>query len=446
MQTSQIRHVSPGTLRAHPSNTRTHPKKQIHQLARSIKQFGFTVPIVADDAGVILAGHARWSAAKELSLESVPVVVLSGLSDTEARAYVLADNKLAEKAGWDRNTLAIELSNLGPLLAEIDLDISITGFEPAEFEVLLGDIVDPEADPADEPPPLTTVPVSRKGDVWLLGANRHRLLCGDARDASHFRKLMGANRAAMVFADPPYNVAIKSVQGRGKIKHGDFVMAAGEMSKPQFTAFLTETLGLAADHSADGSIHFICMDWRHMEEMLCAGRAVYAELKNLVVWAKTNAGLGSFYRSQHELIFVFKNGDSPHTNNFELGQHGRHRSNVWTYSGVNSFRAGRMDELAVHPTVKPITLVADAMRDCSRRGEIVLDPFMGSGTTILAAERVGRRAYGLELDPLYVDAAVRRWERFTKADAVLERTGQSFDELADAAGEKPDPSSIRRRK
>ena len=442
MQTSQIRHVSPGTLRAHPSNARTHPNKQIRQLARSIKQFGFTVPIVADDDGVILAGHARWSASKELGLESVPVVVLSGLSDTEARAYVLADNKLAEKAGWDRNTLAIELNNLSPLLSEIGLDISITGFEPAEFEILLGDIVDPEADPADEPPPLATVPVSCKGDIWLLGTERHRLLCGDARKSTHFRKLMGTDRAAMVFADPPYNVAIKSVQGRGKIKHGDFVMAAGEMSKPQFTAFLAETLGLAAGHSADGSIHFICMDWRHMEEMLGAGREVYSELKNLVVWTKTNAGLGSFYRSQHELVFVFKNGDSPHTNNFELGQHGRNRSNVWTYAGVNSFRAGRMDDLTVHPTVKPIALVADAMRDCSRRGEIVLDPFTGSGTTILAAERVGRRAYGLELDPLYVDAAVRRWERFTKADAILKGSGKTFGEVAEARAS----DRLRRRK
>lgn len=243
---------------------------------------------------------------------------------------------------------------------------------------------------------------------------------------------MGAKRAAMVFADPPYNVAIKSIQGRGKIKHANFVMAAGEMSKSQFTAFLTETLAHAAKHSTSGSIHYICMDWRHLEEMLGAGNAVYAELKNLVIWAKTNAGQGSFYRSQHELIFVYKNGDGGHTNNFELGQHGRNRTNVWNYAGVNTFRAGRMDELTLHPTVKPIALVADAMRDCSRRGDIVLDPFLGSGTTILAAERVGRRAYGLELDPLYVDVAVRRWQRFTKDDAVLKGSPKTFDEVAEA--------------
>ena len=253
---------------------------------------------------------------------------------------------------------------------------------------------------------------------------------------------MGRDQAAMVFADPPYNVSIKSIQGRSKIKHGDFAMACGEMSKAQFTAFLTETLGHAAEYSADGSIHFICMDWRHMEEMLGAGNAVYTQLKNLVVWNKTNAGQGSFYRSQHELIFAYKNGEGAHTNNFELGQHGRNRTNVWTYPGVNTFRAGRMDELTLHPTVKPVALVADAMRDCSRRGDIVLDPFIGSGTTILAAERVGRRAYGLELDPLYVDAALRRWQRFTKADAVLKGSRKTFDEIAEARAS----ANTRRRK
>ena len=244
----------------------------------------------------MLAGHARLEATKLLGLSRVPVLIVSGLNDTQKRAYLLADNKLAEKAGWDRRTAASEVCHLAPLLAEIGLEISDIGFEPVEIDVLLGDLVDPEADPADEVPSLAAEPISRPSDLWLLGP--HRLLCGDAREASHFRKLMGADRAAMVFADPPYNVSIKSVQGRGKVKHGDFVMAAGEMSRPQFTAFLTDTLRLATEHSADGSIHYVCMDWRHIEEMLGAGNQVYSELKNLVVWAKTNAGQGSFYRSQ----------------------------------------------------------------------------------------------------------------------------------------------------
>jgi DNA modification methylase len=241
---------------------------------------------------------------------------------------------------------------------------------------------------------------------------------------------MGRELAAMNFSDPPYNVRIGATVGRGKIKHREFAAASGEMSPSQFTAFLTKWMRIAAQFSVDGSIHYVCIDWRHLSEILAAGTEVYSELKNVVVWAKTNAGQGSLYRSQHEFIFVFKNGDAPHQNNIELGRHGRNRSNVWTYAGVNTFRTGRLEELSVHPTVKPVALVADAIRDCSRRGDIILDPFMGSGTTILAAERVGRRAYGLEIDPLYVDVAVKRWQDFTKRDAILKATGKTFDEVA----------------
>ena len=430
MPVRQVAYISVDKLRAHPKNARTHAAKQIRQIANSIKRFGFTNPILVDEDNAVLAGHGRLAAAKQLGLGEVPTLVVAGLTEAQKRAYLLADNKLAEKAGWDRPALAIELNDLAPLLEESGLDISITGFEPVEIDSLLGDLLDPEADPADAPPLLTQAPVTRAGEVWLLG--RHRLLCGDARQSDHMRALMGEHAAAMVFADPPYNVCIKTVQGRGKVKHGEFAMASGEMSGAEFTRFLAETLGHAAQYSTDGSIHFVCMDWRHLGEILDAGKEVYTELKNLVVWNKSNAGQGSFYRSQHELIFVFKNGEGQHCNNFELGQHGRTRSNVWSYAGVNSFRAGRMDELSIHPTVKPVALVADAMRDCSRRGDVVLDPFMGSGTTILAAERVGRRAYGLELDPLYVDAAVRRWQGFTKTDAILEGGRNTFDELAEA--------------
>jgi DNA modification methylase len=359
---------------------------------------------------------------------------VSHLSEAEKRALVLADNKIAENAGWDREILAAELGDLARLLPQANLDIEITGFEAPEIDRLMGDLVDGEDDPADDVPKLTEEPVSRRGDLWLLG--RQRLVCGDATSAADVETLMAGERAAMVFTDPPYNVRVASIQGRGNIKHREFVSGSGEMSKPEFTAFLASSLGLAAANSLPGSIHYVCMDWRHVGEMLAAGGQVYSEQKNLVVWAKSNAGQGSFYRSQHELIFVFKNGEGPHVNNFGLGQHGRNRSNVWSYAGVNTFRVGRMDELSVHPTVKPIALVADAMRDCSRRGDIVLDPFMGSGTTILAAERVGRRGYGLELDPLYVDAAVRRWQAFTKRDAILSATGEIFEEVAIARARK----------
>ena len=432
MEPAVIRHQQIATLpidklRPNPRNTRTHSKKQIRQLANSIARFGWTYPILVDENSVILAGHARYSAAQLLGCRKVPVIVVSGLSDAEKRALALADNKIAANAGWDRQLLAGELGELATLLPECDLDLNITGFEPAEIDSLLGDLGDPEQDPADEVPALEKQAISRIGDFWELGP--HRLLCGDAQSAAAYRLLMGGVSAAMVFTDPPYNVPIKSVQGRGRIKHRDFAQGSGEMSPTQFTRFLRSSLSLAAKHSADGAIHFVFIDWRHVGDLLAAGAAVYSELKNIVAWVKTNAGQGSFYRSQHELICVFKSGEAPHQNNIQLGRHGRNRSNVWTHPGVNSFRAGRMDDLSVHPTVKPVALVADAMRDCSRRGDIVLDSFVGSGTSVLAAERVGRRAYGIELDALYVDTAVRRWQAYTGKDAILKSTGQTFCEV-----------------
>jgi DNA modification methylase len=413
-------------------NPRTHSKKQIQQIANCILRFGWTYPILIDESGVIVAGHGRYEAALLLGLREVPVIVIAGLSDAEKRALALADNKIAANAGWDRQLLAEELGDLARLLPECNLDLEITGFEAAEIDGLLGDLVDPELDPADEVPSPKDRPISKIGDLWELGP--HRLLCGNAESAENVRRLMDNDSAAMVITDPPYNLRIGKVQGRGRTKHGDFVQASGEMSPARYTEFLQASLSLAANYSVDGAIHFIFIDWRHIAELLAAGAQVYSDLKNVVVWVKTNAGQGSFYRSQHELIFVFKNGDGPHINNFELGQHGRNRSNVWTYAGVNTFRAGRQDDLSAHPTVKPLALVADAMRDCSRRGDIVLDPFIGSGTTIMAAERVGRRAHGLELDPLYVDVAVRRWQAYTKRDATLKGTGQTFDKVAAVRG------------
>jgi ParB-like chromosome segregation protein Spo0J len=440
MQIGQIVLRAVRALRPHPNNTHTHSKKQIRQIADSIKRFGFTIPILVDEKGFILAGHGRFAAAQLLGLREVPALTVSGLSDAEKRAYILADNKLVEKAGWDRAALATELGELAPLLAAAGLDIALTGFEPAEIDALIGDLVDPEQDPADELPEIAREAVSHIGDLWQMGPH-HRLQCGDARDSKNYRQLLARERAAMVFTDPPFNLRISSIQGRGRIRHREFVEASGEMSREAFTKFLTDCFALTAQYSIAGSIHYFFIDWRHMGEMLAAGEQVYGGPKNLVVWAKTNAGQGSFYRSQHELIFVFKSGTAPHINNFELGQHGRNRSNVWSYAGVNTFRRGRLDDLSIHPTVKPVALVADAMRDCSRRGDIVLDPFMGSGTTILAAERVGRRGYGLEIDPLYVDAAVRRWQQFTKRDAILTATHQTFDEVAEA---RTSPTKARR--
>lgn len=417
-------------LRPFATNARTHSPKQIALLAAAIGEFGFTNPILVDEANTILAGHGRIEAAKQLGLVEVPTACLGNLSPAQKHAYVLADNRLAELAGWDKETLRFELKHL----IAIDFNVELTGFATGEIDLLIeGAPATDEPDPADALPTLdrNAPAITRIGDLWLLGP--HRLLCADARQAESYTTLLAGEQAQMVFADPPYNVPIAGhAGGSGKIRHREFVMASGEMSREEFTAFLATVFGHLATHSMDGSIHYHCMDWRHLSEILAAGRTTYSELKNVIVWVKNNGGMGSFYRSQHELILAFKNGTAAHVNNFGLGESGRYRTNVWSYPGVNTLRPGRMDELAMHPTTKPTALVADAIRDCSKRNGLVLDPFLGSGTTILAVERTGRRAAGLELDPKYVDVAIKRWEEFTGEPAVQAQTQQTFAEIAQA--------------
>lgn len=413
-------------LRPYPGNARTHSPKQIKQIARSIERFGFNNPVLIDDNDQIIAGHGRVEAAKLLNMKTVPTVRISHLSEDEKRAYILADNKLAEKAGWDKETLAIELQGL----ANVGFDILLTGFEPAEVDLIIEDISEESEQPENQlPEPNSGPAVSRTGDVWQLG--KHILVCGDSTDPATYRRLMDQDKAEFVFTDPPYNVPIDGhVSGLGRVKHREFAMASGEMSQDQFTAFLSDVYQLLCKHTTDGSIHQFCMDWRHMREMLNAGDSCYTELKNVCIWSKTNAGMGSFYRSKHEMVFVWKNGTAPHTNTFELGQHGRYRTNVWEYEGVNTMRPGRLDELAMHPTVKPVSMVADAIKDCSKRGELVLDPFCGSGTILIAAEKTGRRARAIELDPRYVDVAIRRWEQHTGKRAHLLPMQESFEDVS----------------
>ena len=414
-------------LKPYAHNPRTHSARQLRQLADSIQQFGFTNPILVDADNGVIAGHGRIEAAKLLGLECVPTIRLDQMSEAQKRAYVLADNKLAENAGWDRQLLALELQYLSKL--ELDFDLSVTGFATAEIDLLIGEIeIGQTVDQVDEVPAVAVEAVSRPGDLWLLG--EHRLLCADATKAASFERLLDGAKAQMVFIDPPYNVPIHGhVCGGGTIQHREFLMASGEMSEAQFIAFLKSSFEQLAAHSLDGSLHFICMDWRHLFELLSAGRAVYTELKNLCVWNKDNGGLGSLYRSKHELVFVFKRGAGAHINNIELGRFGRNRTNVWDYAGVNTLREGRLDDLAMHPTVKPVALVADAIRDCSKRDGIVLDCFGGSGTTLVAAAQTGRRGYLMELDPLYVDVTIRRFERVIGAAAIQADTGLTFAQL-----------------
>jgi DNA modification methylase len=438
MNANAVELVAVARLRPFAKNARTHSKKQLRQIADSIEKFGFTNPVLISDDDEIIAGHGRVEAAKLLGMESVPTLRLSHLSAAQRRAYAIADNKLALNAGWDREVLAIELQSL----VDLEFDVEVTGFSLAEIDVLLDDAreasPDPTHDAENTTPPLVdpALAVTRAGDLWLLG--RHRLLCGDSREPQTFDRLLRGERADLVFTDPPYNVPIdRNVCGLGCIRHREFAMGTGEMSSEAFTAFLQATLGHAAASCRDGAIAFVCMDWRHMGELLAAGRTVFSELKNLCVWNKTNGGMGSFYRSKHELVFVFKVGSAPHTNTFELGDSGRYRTNVWDYAGVNTLRRERREELAMHPTVKPVALVADAIKDCSRRGEIMLDPFGGSGTTLIAADKTGRQARLIEFDPTYCDQTLQRFEQLTGKKGRLAATGQSFEEVAEGRQLQP---------
>lgn len=423
-----ITEVRIDTLVPYARNARTHSRKQIRQIASSIERFGFTNPVLVSDGNEIVAGHGRVKAAKLLGLKTVPTLTLSDMSAADRRAYILADNKLALNAGWDKDLLASELQGL----IDLEFDVELTGFDLAEIDFVLdeADEADPaKADPAEDAmPPLLPNAVTASGDIWQLG--RHRLICGDARNSETFTQLLGQERADLLFTDPPYNVKIDGhVCGLGNVRHRDFAFASGEMSQTDFTAFLSSTLGHAARQMCDGSIAYVCMDWRHMGELLAAGNAVFTELKNLIVWNKTNGGMGTFYRSKHELVFVFKKGTAPHTNSFGLGESGRYRTNVWDYAGISSIGASRDEELAMHPTVKPVALVADAIRDCSRRGEIVLDCFGGSGSTLIAAHKTGRSARLIEYDPLYCDTIIRRWQDYTGKPAIRLTDGQPFEEI-----------------
>ncbi len=417
------------SLRPYKRNARTHSDKQIHQIAASIEAFGFTNPVLIDADNTIIAGHGRVEASKQLKLSTVPTIRLEHLSEVQLRAYVLADNRLAESAGWDDNVLAIELQHL----SEIDLDFSIevTGFETAEIDFLLEDVhnADASEDPADEIYEVADTAICKTGGLWLLGD--HRLICGDSLQQETYKTLMRGESARMVFTDPPYNVPVQGhVSGLGRATHREFAMVSGEMSSDEFAGFLAQVLGHLKQYAMDGALLYVCMDWRHVGEMDRATLMSGLATKNICVWAKSNGGMGSLCRSRHEFVFVLKSGTAAHVNNVQLGRYGRYRTNVWEYAGVNSFGRSRDADLEDHPTVKPVTLVADAIRDCSKRNDIILDAFGGSGTTLLAAERTGRKARLIEIDPAYCDVTIRRWQRMTGEKAVLADSDNCFDLVA----------------
>jgi hypothetical protein len=424
-----LEHLPLNSLRPDPGNARKHDRKQIAKLVEIIVEFGFTNPILVDENNVVIAGHGRLMAAVQLGFETVACIRVSHLTGPQKKALAIADNAMSDASCWDGAALNAALIEL----TDVHFDLSLTGLETGAIDFHLDGPAGSHPDRADtfELPRSKQKPVSRKRELWRLGP--HRLLCGNALAVESYKTLLGTDRAELAFTDCPFNVPVRGhISGLGRHQHPEFAMASGEMSPAAFKAFLTNFISLMVDFTTDGSIHYLFIDWRHIAPLLEVAGELYTELKNICVWAKTNAGMGSLYRSQHELIIVCKNGSAPHINNIELGRHGRTRSNVWDHAGANAFGQTRDEDLAAHPTVKPIALVADAIRDCSRRGGLVLDPFVGSGTTILACERSGRRAAAMEIDPLYVDVAIKRWQALTGKAATLDGDGRTFDTLASA--------------
>ncbi|MFN4228330.1 site-specific DNA-methyltransferase [Parvibaculum sp.] len=425
----RIDYRAPGELKAPARATRHHSRKQINKLAESIREFGFRNPIIISSDNEVICGIARLEAARQLGLNRVPVICANDLSAAQIRAYRLADNRIAEDAAWDERNLRIEFEEIIELSGPHEIDLTLTGFETPEIDRLM---IEPAAhDPASQSLPAAqdVIAVTRPGDVWHLGP--HRLICGDARDRDVLVQLADGEQVRMSFTDPPYNVPVPGhVSGLGRHTHSNFAMACGEMDRDTFIAFLAAAFENMAAIAMDGALHYVCMDWRHIREVIEAGERVFTELKNIVIWRKSNAGMGALYRSQHEMIPVFKQGRAAHVNNIDLGRHGRNRTNVWDYPGCAGFHDGRNEALATHPTVKPVALVLDAIRDCSKRGDNILDPFAGSGTTLIAAERAGRRAMLAEIDPHYADVILARWVAETGHEPYFEETGATRVSLA----------------
>jgi DNA modification methylase len=416
-------------LKPYSRHARRHARAKIEKLKKLLCHFGQVVPIIVDASNRVIDGHALLIAMRELGAGEINVITVEGRSDSDIKALRLALNRLPAEAAWDNELLRADLQEL----IQASFDLELTGFDTPEIDHILEvDIAQRNlAEDGSDIPPVAEHAISTKGDIWLC--DRHRVGCGDALDQQFVDAICGGTKCDLSIIDPPYNLPVDGfVSGNGKIRHREFVQASGEMSSEEFQAFLKAALAVLQAASNPSALAFVFMDWRHLYELIGASRELSLELANLVVWTKTNAGLGSFYRSQHEHIAIFRAGGAPHANNIQLGRLGRNRSNVWTYSGFNAFGRDRNLLLPAHPTVKPVLLVADALRDVTKRGDIVLDTFLGSGSTLIAAEETGRTCYAGEIDPLYVDLAIRRWQAKTCCDATHAVTGGRFNERASA--------------
>lgn len=409
-----------GSVKGYAGNARKRSPRQRRVLMDSIREFGFASALVVDENSELIAGHGRWEAAKALGYEELPVIRVCGLSEVQKRALRLADNRLGELSSWNKELLKTELE----AVIDCSFDTDLTGFSRIEVDAMLtiDGVDEDEEEPVPEPKAFV---VSRLGDLWKLG--QHRVFCGDSRQAASYAAVLCGGVAQQVITDIPYNLQIAgTVSGLGRIKHDEFEMASGEMTPEEFTAFITTVMTLARDASVDGSIHYWFCDWRIVADMITVGRRTYHELKNVAVWVKPNSGMGAFLRSQHELVVILKNGTKPHSNNVQLGKFGRNRSNVWIAEGANSFGRLRQDTLKDHPTPKSVRLIADAIRDTSQPNDMVLDPFGGSGSTLIAAHDIGRRAALIELSPKYVDVILRRYLQHAGEEPVLLPGGEPF--------------------
>ena len=431
----EIEHLRPRAIKPRARNPRTHSQAQIGKLMEAIRKFGFTAPVLVDAETCLIAGHGRLEAALKLGLCEVPAIRIAHLSPREIQALVIADNQLAALSKWDDEILKLELGDL-IFDDEIDFSPSITGFEGAKIDALVFGGEFAAAEDEDLPAGASgRSPITQLGDIWQN--DQLTLICGDALKEETYQALLGAEKAAMALTDPPYNVAIDGhVSGKGKVRHREFAQASGEMSEAEFIAFLSTACERIKASVSHGALIYVFMDGAHLFDLMSAARSVGLKQLSFCTWAKTNAGMGSFYRSQTEHVLVLKAGDASHTNNIQLGRFGRNRTTLWTYPGANSFGRNRDASLAAHPTVKNVAMLADAILDATNKGDLVLDPFAGSGSTLVAAHRVGRRAAGIELDPLYVDGALQRIIALTGLDFERASDGASFADLmrqADAA-------------
>ena len=408
----EIKYVEIEKLKKYDKNAKIHTSKQISKLVSSMKKFGVVTPILVDRNFTIIAGHGRLEALKNLNYNKIPVIMLENLSESQVRAYRLADNRIAEEAKYNSDILKIELSEL---TIEDEIEIIDTGFDVAEVDAIILDNYGVKTEKTDKADEIKSLEIEHKvkiGDIWQLG--NHLLLCGNSTEIISYEELMNNEKADLIITDPPYNVPIKGHVC--KTKHNEFEMASGEMSEEEFTNFSENFMKNLVKFSKNGSLHYLFIDWRGLNIFLKVGSKIYSELKNICVWNKILAGMGSFYRSQHELVCVYKNGKQPHVNNIELGKNGRYRTNVWDCKGVNSANPKSLELLKLHPTVKPVGLLHEIILDSSSIGDIVLDIFGGSGSTLLACEKAKRKARIIEISPKYCDLIIHRYKEQTKKE------------------------------